>query len=159
RRLARSSWRNYGRYAADFLNASGRGEPALHEMLGRLNDVTPPPGAFAQIDAARSRGKGLILVSAHFGNWDVAGMLIAAHCPLQVVVEGCREGGRDTGVQSQRRALGRDVLWMEKSPRQLLRALQQNGVVAIIVDRPLPADEGVPVTFFGRRCYVPGGVA
>jgi KDO2-lipid IV(A) lauroyltransferase len=48
---------------------------------------------------------------------------------------------------------------MEKSPRQLLRVLQQNGVVGIVVDRPLPAGDGVPVTFFGRRCYVPGGVA
>jgi len=159
RRLARASWHKYGRYAADFLNASGRGEPALHEMRARLNDVTPPPGVFALIDAARERGKGLILVSAHFGNWDVGGMLVAAHCPVQVVVERFSDERMDALVQSQRRALGMDVLWMEKSPRQLLRALQQNGVLGIIVDRPLPSDEGVPVTFFGRRCYVPGGVA
>ncbi len=159
RRLARQSWRNYGRYAADFLNASGRGEPALHEMRARLNDITPPPGAFALIDAARERGKGLILVGAHFGNWDVGGMLVAAHCPMQVVVERFSDERMDALVQSQRRALGMDVLWMEKSPRQLLRALQQNGVVGIIVDRPLPPGEGVPVSFFGRRCYVPGGVA
>src|SRR5262249_26898835 len=26
-------------------------------------------------------------------------------------------------------------------------------------DRPLSPGEGVPVTFFGRRCWVPGGIA
>lgn len=157
-RLARASWYNYGRYAADFLNASGRGAPALTEMLGRLRDVTPPPGAFAALDVARERGKGLLVVSAHFGNWDVGGMMAAAHTPLHVVVERFSDPRMDALVQSQRQALGMDVLWMEQSPRQILRVLQRNGTVAIIVDRPLPAGEGVPVTFFGRRCYVPGGV-
>jgi KDO2-lipid IV(A) lauroyltransferase len=159
RRLARASWHHYGRYAADFLNASGRGAPALAEMLGRLRDVTPPPGAFATIDAARAQGKGLLVVSAHFGNWDVAGMMVAAHTPLHVVVERFADPRMDALVQSQRQALGMDVLWMEQSPRQMLRVLQRQGTVAIIVDRPLPEGEGVPVTFFGRRCYVPGGVA
>ncbi len=158
-RLARDSWRNYGRYAADFLNASGRGEPALNETLARLCDVTPPPGAFATIDAAHEHGKGVLLVGPHFGNWDVGGMLVAAHRPMHVVVERFSDERMDALVQSQRRALKMDVLWMEKSPRQLLRVLSHGGTVGIIVDRPLPAGEGVPVTFFGRRCYVPGGVA
>jgi KDO2-lipid IV(A) lauroyltransferase len=159
KRLARASWRNYGRYVADFLHASGRGEPALREALAQLRDVTPAPGAFAQIDAMRARGKGLIVVTAHFGNWDVAGMLFASHSPVNVVVERFSDARLDALVQAQRMALGMDVLWMEKTPRRMLRTLQQNGVVAIVVDRPLAPGEGVPVTFFGRRCYVPGGVA
>jgi KDO2-lipid IV(A) lauroyltransferase len=86
-------------------------------------------------------------------------MLLANYCPLHVVVERFADERMDQLVQAQRKALGMEVLWMEKSPRQILRVLQQNGVVAIIADRPLPPGEGVPVTFFGRRCYVPGGVA
>src|SRR5579863_2088777 len=77
-RLARASWRNYGRYVADFLYTSGRGAAAAEEELAMLRDETPPPGAFAVIDAARERGKGVIIVTAHFGNWDVAGMLLAS---------------------------------------------------------------------------------
>lgn len=158
-RLARDSWRNYGRYVADFLYSSGRGAAAKEEELARFRDTTPPPGTFGLIDSARERGKGVIIVTAHFGNWDVAGMLLSSHCPLHVVVERFADARMDHLVQSQRRALGMEVLWMEKSPRQMVRVLQQNGVLAIVADRPLPAGEGVPVTFFGRRCYVPGGVA
>ncbi len=159
RRLARDSWRNYGRYIADFLYASGRGAAAATEELEGLRDETPPPGCVGLIDAARERGKGVIIVSAHFGNWDVAGMLLASHWPLHVVVERFADERMDQLVQSQRQALGMEVLWMEKSPRQMVRVLQQNGVLAIVADRPLAEGEGVPVTFFGRRCYVPGGVA
>jgi lauroyl/myristoyl acyltransferase len=159
RRLARNSWRNYGRYATDFLYLGGKGEQARADAVARMRDVSQPPGAFGRIDEARERGKGVIIVTAHFGNWDAAGLLVASHCPLHVVVERFTDPRMDTLIQSQRRALGMEVLWMEKSPRQILRVLQQNGVVAIVADRPLAAGEGVPVSFFGQMCYVPGGVA
>jgi KDO2-lipid IV(A) lauroyltransferase len=37
--------------------------------------------------------------------------------------------------------------------------LQEGRVVAVAVDRPVPPEEGVPITFFGKTCYVPGGIA
>jgi lauroyl/myristoyl acyltransferase len=158
-RLAARSWRNYGRYAANFFYLSGRGARGKAEALARTHHVTSPPGTFATIDEARAHGKGVIIVTAHFGSWDAAGMVVASHTPLHVVVERFADPRMDALIQAQRAALGMEVLWMEKSPRQILRVLQQNGVVAIVVDRPLRAGEGTPVNFFGRRCYVPGGVA
>jgi KDO2-lipid IV(A) lauroyltransferase len=40
----------------------------------------------------------------------------------------------------------------------MLRALRQNEILAILIDRPLSA-EGVPVRFFGAETRVPGGAA
>ncbi len=51
------------------------------------------------------------------------------------------------------------ILPMEGTARRVLRALQQNEYVALVVDRPVPCTEGVPVTFFGRTTYVSGGPA
>lgn len=156
RRLARNSWRNYGRYISDFFYLPNA---TKDELLARLRDVTPAPGAYARIDEARSRGKGLLIATAHFGAWDVAGVLVGAHTPLHVVVDSFPDPRMDKLIQDQRRDLGMEVLRVEKSPRQMLRVLQQNGTVAVVMDRPLPEGEGTPVTFFGRRCFVPGGVA
>jgi KDO2-lipid IV(A) lauroyltransferase len=78
---------------------------------------------------------------------------------LHVVAERFDDPRIDAMVESQRNAMGMQVLWLEKSPRQILRVLQQGGMVAILVDRPMTEGEGVPVEFFGKRCYVPGGVA
>jgi lauroyl/myristoyl acyltransferase len=156
RRLARLSWRNYGRYVSDFFYLPNARK---EEIIARMCDTTPAPGAFALIDEALARGKGVLLVSAHFGAWDVAGVMVASHCPIHLLVETFDDPRMDRLVQEQRRGLGMEVIRIEKTPRQILRVLQQNGVVAVAVDRPLPRGEGVPITFFGQECWVPGGVA
>jgi KDO2-lipid IV(A) lauroyltransferase len=153
---ARRSWRDFGRYVSDFFYMPNTTPAAVK---ARMVDETPAPGAFTQIDAARARGKGVLLVSAHLGAYDVAGILVATHTPLHILVETFDDPKMDRLWQEQRRHLGLEVLRIEKTPRQILRVLQQNGAVAVAVDRPLPPGEGVPVTFFGRQCWVPGGIA
>lgn len=156
RRLARDSWRNYGRYVSDFFYLPSA-KPT--EILQRMKDVSPNESAFELVDRALEDGKGLILVSAHFGAWDVAGVVIASRTLIHLIVETFDDPRMDRLVQEQRRGLGMEVLRIEKSPRGILRVLEQNGVVAVAVDRPLEPGDGVPVTFFGRECWVPGGMA
>ena len=62
-------------------------------------------------------------------------------------------------LQDQRRDKGIGVIPMEGSARRILRILQQNELTAIIVDRPVTQDQGIEVTFFGRKTYVPSGPA
>ena len=42
KRLARRSWRNYGRYVSDFFYLPNA---TFDELVARMKDVTPPPGA------------------------------------------------------------------------------------------------------------------
>ncbi len=156
RRLARISWRNFGRYVSDFIYLPNTTREAI---VARLQDTTPPPGAYALVDEARAAGKGVIVVSTHFGAYDVAGIAVANHCPIHLVVETIEDPKMDKMWQEQRRDLGMEVLRIEKTPRQMLRVLQANGVIAVAVDRPVSPGEGVPITFFGRQCWVPGGIA
>ncbi len=62
-------------------------------------------------------------------------------------------------VQDQRKEKGIGIIPMEGSARRILRALQQNQLVAIVVDRPVKQDQGTEVMFFGRKTYVPSGPA
>ena len=156
RQLARHSWRNFGRYISDFLYLPNTTKEAI---VARTRDTTPPPGSFALIDEARAAGKGAIVVSAHLGAYDVAAIVVASHSPVHLIVESLRDPRMDEMWQEQRRKFGMELLYMERTPRPILRALQQNGVVAVAVDRPLSPNEGVQVTFFGRQCWVPGGIA
>ena len=156
RKLARDSWRNYGYYLSDVFYLPSTTPEAI---LARTQDTTPAPGTMALIDEARAPGKGVILATAHFGAWDVAAVAVATHVPLHGVVESLPDPRMDQLLQSQRRRLGMEVLHIEKTPRPMLRVLQENGVLAVAVDRPVSPAEGVPVRFFGRTCYVPGGTA
>jgi lauroyl/myristoyl acyltransferase len=156
KRLARDSWRNYGRYISDFFYLPNA---TFDEMLARMKDVTPAPGAFSHIDQALAPGKGVILVSFHFGAWDVAAVMVRSHVPIAIIVESFDDPRMDKLVMEQRGKLGLGIIRIEKTPRRILRALQENQVVAVALDKPMPADQGVPVTFFGKTCYVPGGIA
>jgi KDO2-lipid IV(A) lauroyltransferase len=158
-RLARDSWRDHGRYISDFLAFSARPERTRDYVMAHWRDAQPAPGSLALLDVARAEGKGVLIVTCHFGAWDIAGLITATRAPLHVVAERFDDPRIDAMVEAQRNAMGMQVLWLEKSPRQILRVLQQCGMVAILVDRPLQEGEGVPVEFFGRRCDVPGGVA
>jgi lauroyl/myristoyl acyltransferase len=156
RRLARVSWRNYGRYISDFFYLPNA---TFDEILARMKDVTPAPGSFGYIDQALAPGKGVIVVSFHFGAWDVAAVMVRSHVPVELVVESFADPRMDKLVMDQRGNFGLNLIRIEKTPRRILRALQENKVVAVAVDKPVAPDEGVPITFFGKTCYVPGGVA
>lgn len=156
KRLARRSWRNYGRYVSDFFYLPNA---TFDELVARMKDVTPPPGAFGYIDEALAPGKGALIVSFHFGAWDVAAVMVRRHVPIDLVVESFDDPRMDKLVMEQRGKLGMGLIPIEKTPRRILRALQENRVVAVAVDKPVPPDQGVPITFFGKTCYVPGGVA
>jgi KDO2-lipid IV(A) lauroyltransferase len=156
RDLARRSWRNYGRYVAEFFYLPSSN---VKEVLARLTDTTPAPGWAARLDEAAAAGHGVLVPTAHFGNWDAAGVVVGSHLPLHVIAETFPDARLNAMVQRQRAALGMTVMPLEGSPRRIMRVLREHGAVATPVDRPLPPSEGVPVTFFGRRCYVPGGFA
>jgi KDO2-lipid IV(A) lauroyltransferase len=156
RRLARQSWRNYGRYVSEFLYLPST---TVKATLERLADTTPPPGWAARLDEAMAAGHGVLVPTAHFGNWDAAGVIVGSRVPLHVIAETFPDPRLNALVQRQRAELGMTVVPLERSPRRILRILQERGAVATPVDRPLPASEGVPVTFFGRTCFVPGGFA
>ena len=157
RHLAFASWCNYGRYAADFMNFPyldlGSIEQNLHDLSYGANCWQD------HLEYALQQGRGAILSTAHFGNWDVAGAIVGHHVPLSAVAETFSDVRLNSLLQSQRKMQGIDIIPMEKFPRRILRVLQQNQLVAIVFDRAVAPDQGVPVSFFGRTTYLPGGPA
>lgn len=158
RYLALASWYNYGRYAADFLHfPSVNVEYVVHGLRDLSQGVKVTGWEYMQ--QAHEQGHGTIITTAHFGNWDMAGAYIAYHTPLAAVAETFSDAQLNELIQGQRKEKGIAVIPMESSARRILRVLQQNGTVALVVDRPVTEEQGVPVRFFGRITYVPSGPA
>ena len=157
--LAQESWASYGRYAADFLFFP---HESIEDFMHHLVDLTPDGRATQWRDylqEAWQPGRGVIIATAHFGNWDMAGAFIAHHAPLSAVAETFSDAQLNQLVQGQRQEKGMQIIPMESSARRILRILQQNEIVALVVDRPVAPHEGVAVNFFGRTTYVPSGPA
>ncbi len=155
-RLAFTSWYNYGRYASDFMYFPYTDMAYVED---NMRDLTPG-GTWSQfLDQALQLGKGVVIATAHFGNWDLAGALVGRHYPLSGVTETFSDPRLNDLLQNQRRDKGITVIPMESSARRILRVLQKNEAVALVADRPLSPQEGTPIQFFGRTTYVPSGPA
>jgi lauroyl/myristoyl acyltransferase len=115
---------------------------------------------YSRIVEGRLRGKGVLLLTAHLGNWEVGGLMLAQmKQPIHVVLV----PDIFPGVERQRRKLheacGVVEIRVDRSfvpTLAVLRALSHNGIVAMQGDRDFD-NTGVAVPFFGREAYFPRG--
>jgi len=113
------------------------------------------------ISAALARGRGAILVTCHFGNWDVAARGFA-DLGARVNLVMAREANATTAdyVRRAREEAGLRVLLSDTSffsPFNMLRALKRNEVVALQLDRPRTPEGARAVEFFGAPASFQSG--
>ena len=151
RRKARMSFRYYGMYLADFLRLPALGPDELERRFSFFG--------YDQIDSALQAGKGVIFISAHVGNWDLASAVLARRgYPVNVVAESFKPKKLNDLVQGHREIQGMKVIPLENPMRPILTALRKNEILGLLIDRPSP-EAGVLVRFFGGLTEVPAGAA
>ncbi len=106
---------------------------------------------FDVVVEALKKGKGLILMSGHFGNWELSAIAtgIKIGKPLNVIVKKQRNKFVDREINKWRCWFGNKVIPMEKAFRESLRILSEGGIVALLADQSAPK-EGLYVNFLGR---------
>jgi Kdo2-lipid IVA lauroyltransferase/acyltransferase len=94
-------------------------------------------------------GKGLIFISAHFGNWELTAFGVSRmyNMPLNVVVKEQTNKWVNEGINRIRTAGGNHMIEMRNSLREILSALKANGSVAMLGDQSAPK-ENVKIDFF-----------
>jgi KDO2-lipid IV(A) lauroyltransferase len=104
------------------------------------------------LNEAVQKGKGLILMSAHFGNWEIGAQRTALQLsvPLYFIVKGQANDYVDRVINRWREKFGAHTVPMGISIREILRALQNGYVVGMASDQAA-AKESVAVNFFGRE--------
>ncbi len=104
-----------------------------------------------KVDDILKRNKGLIILSGHYGNWE----LLALSVPLfslqkyTIVVQKQRNPYVNQFMTDMRGRFGTKVVMMERAFRESLRALSNNEIVALIADQSGP-ESGIYTEFFGR---------
>ena len=143
RRIARACAENLGAAFMEFLESS---RLTREEILSRVTLAGEEHFA-----AARARGKGVFLQSAHFGSWEIGAIragLIAG--PISSVVRPLDNPLLEEELEYRRTRFGNRVIRKKDAAREILRAIRANETVAILVDQNVLAEEAVFVPFFGR---------
>jgi KDO2-lipid IV(A) lauroyltransferase len=106
-----------------------------------------------------SQGKGLIIATGHFGNWEIGGAAIVAHgIPCDAVVQAQRNPLFDADLVGVRRRLEVGVIERKKAPKEVLRSLRAGRAVGIVGDQNVRWG-GVFVEFFGELASTARGTA
>ncbi len=100
---------------------------------------------------ARRRGRGVLIATGHIGNWEFSAFAHALLTePMNVVVRPLDHSAVDALVERYRQMSGNRIIEKKDAARAILRALQANEAVGILVDQNTTPGEGTFVPFFGR---------
>jgi lauroyl/myristoyl acyltransferase len=142
---------NFGKYLVDFFRFSIIDK----EYIRRYVKVE----GRAFLDEAFKKGKGVILISAHLGNWELGGLVLSAiGVPLDVVALTHKQENINNFFNDQRKLKGVGVIPVGAAVRRCFSVFSQNRAVALVSDRDY-FDNGFCVSFFGKETIIPKGPA
>lgn len=146
RRTLDECWRHFGREMLLYLHLRDR---SLEELAERCPVVN-----VHLLQEAVARGKGTILISAHWGGWEIGGLA------LMSVVENVLTVARpldnellERDLQKLRARTGAAVVDRRRAARALMRGLSENATLLLLGDQAVIPSEGILVPFLGRPAW------
>lgn len=148
-RVVRGMMRSYNRMMFEFFRL-----PHLtrQDLLGAVEVV-----GREHLERAIARGRGVVICCTHIGNWELAAVMVAHWGYRLHAVAGVQLSRWLTGaVRDTKTELAIVTVSPEDGFRKLLRALEHNDPIALMVDGDIYS-HGVPVAWFGRETRFPAG--
>ena len=145
------TFRQFGKYIVDFF----RYTRLSRKKIDRLIEIE----SLQYLEGASSRGKGVILVGAHLGSWEIGGAIVSAlGYPANAVVLPQTDKRTNALFQRCRERRGMKVIPFGHAARALLHALRAGETVALMADRDYSGRSDL-AQFFGRQVRLPTGPA
>ncbi len=154
RRILRASYVNLGRSGAEYVRLGGF-------FYGRLKRrVTYDGLGYWREAQERHPGRGVLILTAHFGNFE---LLPAVHAmngyQISLVHHTQRFIPGDALLTYVRRRAGVDTIRKHSAARAVLKVLRGGGLVGIPFDQNSKRSEAIFVPFFGEPAATPSGLA
>jgi len=147
----RNIFRNFAKYLVDFFRFSKLSREEIEkniEIEGKEN-----------VDVSLASGKGVILLAAHIGNWELGGAVVASFgYPFYAIALDHKDRRINDFFLKQRRAVGVKVISVGAQLKTCFRALCENSLLGIVGDR-IFSNHGIKANFFGRPAMMPRGPA
>ncbi len=100
---------------------------------------------------AKESGKGVLVATAHLGNWELSAFTHAWMTEsMHVMVRPLDNPLIDALVETRRTLSGNHLIYKKDAARNVLKALRANAAVGILIDQNAVPTEGVFVNFFGK---------
>ncbi len=152
RTIARRMFAHFGRLLFDILKFSG----LSHEQMLRRVEWDGDE----RVRQAQAQGKGYLLVTGHFGFWEMQGIVHGLHLgPIGVLARPLDNPYLNVMLEQVRQSSGNTVIYRDGAMRRVLRHLHANLGVGMLIDQHVHTPDGVFVDFFDRPAVTTSSLA
>jgi KDO2-lipid IV(A) lauroyltransferase len=150
--IVRGAFQHFGRLLFQLLKFSTL---APSEMLSRVEFEGEEHVRFAL-----AQGKGVLFVTGHFGFWELQAMVHALRLqPMTVLARTLDNQRLNDLLERMRTRTGNGVIYRQGTIRRVMRLLQANGSVGILIDQHIQSRDAIYVDFFDRPAATTAVVA
>jgi KDO2-lipid IV(A) lauroyltransferase len=148
-RIAEGVFSNMAKNGADWIKMMSISRGGIQKMVTEVHGLD-------NLHEALGKGKGVIGLGSHFGNWELLLIYLSTKGYKGAVV-----GRRiyfhkyDKLITRLRNRFGTPVIYRDESPKKSLRVLKDGGILGILADQDVDSVEGVFVDFFGKPAFTP----
>lgn len=151
-RIAKGAYRNLAIVCAEFFDLLNMDQTRLNRWL----DVE----GLERSQKAMTKGKGLLIVGAHFGNWELMAVAVSLLiAPGVAVYRPLDNAFLERLVRYVRASTGNIPVPKRRAMLQMFRSLGRNGTVGVLIDQNVSWKEGIFVDFFGSPACTTDGLA
>lgn len=144
-------WQHFARVGAELARLPRVDKSFINKNIDLSSQVV--------LREAIDEGKGVIVVSGHFGNWEwMGGMMAKIGYPITYVVTDQSNPLVDEWIDRMRISVGIEIIRRKDAIRGVLTTLKKGRVVAILCDQDA-GKTGAFTEFFGRPASTPRGPA
>ena len=105
-------------------------------------------------EAAFAKGKGLLFVTAHSGNWELLALAFGVRKhDLSVVARRQDNPYLNRMVERIRKSYGNGLIYKDGALRAMFSALKKREVVGLLIDQAVQSDWGILADFLGRPAW------
>jgi KDO2-lipid IV(A) lauroyltransferase len=145
-RIVRKNFMNMGRWVSEVVRCYyGRGD-------GLVSDVRVIGGQ--HFEEAKARGRGVLVITAHCGNWELSSLAFSARVDRLVVVARRQNNSyMDRFIVRAREGYGAEVIYKQGALRKLIAALKEGKTAAVLIDQAVVPAEGMLADFLGAPAW------
>lgn len=153
KQIAADSLHRFGRMVIEVMRFPLLNEKTIHEQV--------QVEGLEYLETAYAEGKGVIMATGHYGNWELLGATVALHgYPMLSITRKQNNSHMDKAINEFREMVGQQVTY-NRGKHGLLaisRMLKEKNLLGVLFDQDTN-DDGVELDLFGKRSIIPMGAA
>lgn len=107
------------------------------------------------LQAARDKKKGLLFVTGHCGNWELASLSFKRlfNENIWAIARHQNNPYLHTVVEKMRKRYGNEIIYSRSALRPILGVIKNNGIIGMLADQAVFPDNGASIEFLGRKAW------